>query len=80
MSFLFDMFGGRDQPQPMALPADPSASEAARAEREAASTAAIAASKAAGRASTIVAGQQIAGDEQLLRATKRKAASQAMLG
>ena len=76
MSFLF----GGDTPQPAAVPADPSTSLAAQAARDAATNAALAESKAAGRASTIVAGQQIAGDEQMLRATKRKAASTAMLG
>lgn len=77
MSFIF---GGNDQPAPVAAPADPSASEAAQAERDAATRAAVAQSKAAGRSSTIVAGQQIAMDEQLLKASKRKAASSAMLG
>jgi len=75
MSFLF---GGGDT-QPAAVPVSPNTSEAAQAARDAATNAALAESKAAGRASTIVAGQKIAADDQMLKATKGRAAS-AMLG
>ena len=81
MSFLFGSSQKQEAAQaPAPVPESPDTSEAARMARENAERAAVANAKSAGRASTIVAGQQIAMDEQMLRVSKRKAASSAILG
>lgn len=66
---------GDSTPMPAPVPASPSAAdnEAARAERLNKERAAIAEQKLGGRRSTMVAGMQIAEDEQQMRGKKRLA-------
>jgi len=79
MSFLF---GGNDRdeaPQPAPVPQSPSAvqNETAAQERQAAQDRALAESRAAGRQQTVVAGRNIAEDDQQTlgaKSAKRRAA------
>ena len=80
MGFLF---GEKDTPQPAAVPQDPSASEEAQRQRQAAQDAALAAQRSAGRAQTVSAGRDIAmEDQQTLGATRarRRSASRELVG
>ena len=79
MSFIF---GGDEKPAPAAVPDSPSASEDAQRERQAASDAALAQSRAAGRQQTVAAGRDIAADEQqtLGASSKRRRAGREIVG
>lgn len=78
MSFLF----GAKAPAPAAVPLSPANSGEAEAARQSAERSALAERAAAGRRSTIVAGRQIALDEQMERGllSQRARASREMMG
>lgn len=84
MSFISDIFGGgKEAPQPQAVPLSPQVDPNAERDRIAAEQAALAESKANGRRQTIVAGMKIAEDEQAgtgLLAAKKRAASRTLGG
>ena len=80
MSGLF----GAKPPAPQPVPVNPVDDTAAQAKRQEAERAAIAESKARGRASTIVAGGEMAAEDQmgrgLLKSKARRAASSEVFG
>ena len=77
------LFGG-DSPSPQPLPPDPAIAEEARRKREEAAALAVSDQRAAGRSSTMVAGMNIAAEEQagrgLLAKARRTSAASAILG
>ena len=76
---MASLFGGGSAPQPQPVPVQPMDDSAAIAARQAAADAALADSKARGRASTIAAGGDQASTDQmqrgLLKSQKRTSAS-----